>query len=202
MLRRDSDATSLATGESVSRVNSSTWPQNGSNGPHEWWVGSLFRPSGTFPGTSQATIKLLFSTLLCPFLAPAWLVLGEAHTIIANRPFRSFGKAQNYQTYPNITSKTRLDFTTEGPHVFFWSCPLSNTNMHTYVDVSSESSKHKEPVPPGPLGLISKPLRLSLRCPSSGWIRKKPLVLEFWRLIGCPPEYRALTHVQFTFFSF
>ena len=71
MLRRDSDATSLATGESVSRVNSSTWPQNSSNGPHEWWVGSLFRPSGTFPGTSQATIKLLFSTLLCPGMAGA-----------------------------------------------------------------------------------------------------------------------------------
>ena len=32
MLRRDRNATSLATGESISRVSSSTWPQNGSNG--------------------------------------------------------------------------------------------------------------------------------------------------------------------------
>ena len=81
MLRRDSDATSLATGESVSRVNSQHDPKTIQM---DLMMGreaargcqSLFRPSG-----SVSWIKFLFATLLCPLLAPAWPVLGEAHTI-------------------------------------------------------------------------------------------------------------------------
>ena len=75
MLRRDSDATSLATGESVSRVL--MMGREAARGCR-----SLFRPSG-----SVSWIKFLFSTVLCPFLAPAWPVLGEAHTIFTFAPF-------------------------------------------------------------------------------------------------------------------
>ena len=78
MLRRDSDATSLATGESVSRVNSQHDPKT---------IQMDLMMGREAARGCRSLFRLLGSVSWIKFLVPpAWPVLGEAHTI---RPCRA-----------------------------------------------------------------------------------------------------------------
>ena len=73
MPRRDSDATSLATGGSVSRVNSQHDPKTVGSGSR------LFRPSGGVSWIKYDKIIVLDpSLLLCPFLCPGMAGAGRS----------------------------------------------------------------------------------------------------------------------------
>ena len=82
MLRRDSDATSLATGESVSRVNSQHDPKT-------------IQMVGKLPGAADPSSDPWKRFLDKIFVPPAWPVLGEAHTILRLTP--PAGRAQIWE---------------------------------------------------------------------------------------------------------
>ena len=75
MLRRDSDATSLATGESVSSVNSQHDPKTIQM--------DLMMGREPLPTLGNVSWHLAghYKIIVLDPSAPAWPVLGEAHTI-------------------------------------------------------------------------------------------------------------------------
>ena len=75
MLRRDSDATSLATGESVSGVNSQ-------HDPKTIQMDLMMGREAWLPIPLPTLGKRFLDKILVP---PAWPVLGEAHTIRPRR---------------------------------------------------------------------------------------------------------------------